>query len=115
MSLVSRSNQYYNINMKYLKKFEGFFGGTHLGSDQVNTDSAVVKNVTGKPEEYANEEIPNTLSIWTDKVVNYCNNRGLNPKQLSRSAISNILDRVGGPALKDIVIPKIYQEIKEMK
>jgi len=101
--------------MKYLNKFEGYFGGTHLGNDQVNNDSAVVKNVTKQPEEYADNKETKTTTIWTDKVVNYCNNRGLNPKELSRSAISNILDTLGAPAFKDMVIPQTYQEIKEME
>jgi hypothetical protein len=52
--------------MKNLKKYENFFGGTHLGSDQVNTDSNVVRNNTYKPDEYSTETINDIETIKID-------------------------------------------------
>ena len=52
--------------MKKLKKYENFFGGTHLGSDQVNTDSRVVRNNTYKPDEYSTETINDIETIKID-------------------------------------------------
>ena len=52
--------------MKNLKKYENFFGGTHLGSDQVNTDSNVVRNNTYKPDEYSTETINDIETIKLD-------------------------------------------------
>jgi hypothetical protein len=52
--------------MKKLKKYENFFGGTHLGSDQVNTDSNVVRNNTYKPDEYSTETINDIETIKID-------------------------------------------------
>jgi hypothetical protein len=52
--------------MKNLKKYENFFGGTHLGSDQVNTDSRVVRNNTYKPDEYSTETINDIETIKID-------------------------------------------------
>jgi regulator of replication initiation timing len=43
--------------MNKLKKYENFFGGTHLGSDQVNTDSTSIRNVTEEPDRYSTEII----------------------------------------------------------
>jgi hypothetical protein len=52
--------------MKNLKKYENFFGGTHLGSDQVNTDSRVVRNNTFEPDEYSTETINDIETIKID-------------------------------------------------
>jgi hypothetical protein len=52
--------------MRSLKKYENFFGGTHLGSDQVNTDSRVVRNNTYKPDEYSTETINDIETIKID-------------------------------------------------
>jgi hypothetical protein len=52
--------------MRNLKKYENFFGGTHLGSDQVNTDSRVVRNNTYKPDEYSTETINDIETIKID-------------------------------------------------
>lgn len=52
--------------MKNLKKYENFFGGTHLGSDQVNTDSNVVRNNTYKPDEYSTETINDVETLKSD-------------------------------------------------
>ncbi len=49
--------------MKNLKKYENFFGGTHLGSDQVNTDSNVVRNNTFEPDEYSDEFIDDVETL----------------------------------------------------
>ena len=55
--------------MRNLKKYENFFGGTHLGSDQVNTDSRVVRNNTYKPDEYSTETINDIETIKIDILI----------------------------------------------
>jgi len=100
--------------MKYIKKFEGYFGGTHLGNDQVNTDSAVIKNVTGEPEEYSSDDEYETTSIWTDRLLNWCKGHGIDYNLLNKQDISNILDELGSQAFKKMLIPKILQEIKDL-
>jgi hypothetical protein len=52
--------------MKKLKKYENFFGGTHLGPDQVNTDSNVVRNNTFEPDEYSDEFIDDVETLKSD-------------------------------------------------
>jgi hypothetical protein len=52
--------------MKKIKTYEGFFGGTHLGSDQVNTDSSVVINNTFEPDEFSNEITDDLESLKID-------------------------------------------------
>ena len=49
--------------MKKLKKYENFFGGTHLGPDQVNTDSAHVRNINQQPDEFSTEIISNISDL----------------------------------------------------
>jgi hypothetical protein len=41
--------------MGNIKSYENFFGGTHLGSDQVNNDSSVVRNNTFEPDKFSSE------------------------------------------------------------
>lgn len=55
--------------MNKLKKYENFFGGTHLGPDQVNTDSAVVRNVTEEPDSYSVEIIDDVAEIKNDIIA----------------------------------------------
>lgn len=54
--------------MRKLKTYEGFINGTHLGSDQVNTDSSIVTNVDVKPDEFEDEFTDNeeeeTIEYW---------------------------------------------------
>lgn len=52
--------------MNKLKTYENFFGGTHLGSDQVNTDSSVVRNNTSTPDEYSDEFINDVETLKND-------------------------------------------------
>lgn len=52
--------------MKKLKTYENFFGGTHLGSDQVNTDSSVVRDNTSTPDEYSAEFINDVETLKND-------------------------------------------------
>lgn len=52
--------------MNKLKTYENFFGGTHLGSDQVNTDSSVVRNNTSTPDEYSAEFINDVETLKND-------------------------------------------------
>ena len=104
--------------MKHLKRFEGFFGGTHLGNDQVNNTSATVRDINFPPDEYNDdpkEEEKNT-TIWTDKVVNWCKNNNVDYKVLSRSGISNILSKMGcSPGIVlDMISNKTWNEIKDI-
>jgi hypothetical protein len=55
--------------MNKLKKYEGFFGGTHLGGDQVNTDSSHVRNVTGEPDNYSDEIIDDVETLKSDIIA----------------------------------------------
>jgi len=52
--------------MNKLKTYENFFGGTHLGSDQVNTDSSVVRDNTSTPDEYSAEFINDVETLKND-------------------------------------------------
>ena len=52
--------------MNKLKTYEDFFGGTHLGSDQVNTDSSVVRDNTSTPDEYSDEFINDVETLKND-------------------------------------------------
>lgn len=52
--------------MEKIKTYENFFGGTHLGSDQVNTDSSVVRNNTFEPDEFSNEVTNDVESLKSD-------------------------------------------------
>jgi len=52
--------------MNKLKTYENFFGGTHLGSDQVNTDSSVVRDNTSTPDEYSDEFINDVETLKND-------------------------------------------------
>ena len=66
--MVSRSDKYIRL-MKNLKKYENFFGGTHLGSDQINTDSSVVRNNTSTPDEYSDDFINEVQNLKSDIVA----------------------------------------------
>ena len=55
--------------MNKIKKYESFFGETHLGSDQVNTDSSVVRNSTFTPDEYSDEIIDDVEVLKSDIIA----------------------------------------------
>jgi hypothetical protein len=55
--------------MRKLKTYENFFGGTHLGSDQVNNDSSVVRNNTFTPDEYSDGIIDDVDTLKNDIVA----------------------------------------------
>lgn len=55
--------------MNKLKTYENFFGGTHLGSDQINTDSSVVRNSTFTPDEYSDEIIDDVEFLKSDIIA----------------------------------------------
>lgn len=52
--------------MEKIKTYENFFGGTHLGSDQVNNDSSVVRDNTFEPDEFSNEVTNDVESLKID-------------------------------------------------
>lgn len=60
MPLVSRSNKYIRL-MKKIKTYESFFGGTHLGSDNINNDSSIVRNVSLPVESFSDDLEEDTI------------------------------------------------------
>jgi hypothetical protein len=72
MSLVSRGNKYTRL-MKKIKTFETFFGGTHLGSDQVNVDSSVIRNNTSTPDHFSLETEDTIIKSQIIDFINDCN------------------------------------------
>ena len=69
--------------MRKIKTYENFFGGTHLGSDQVNTDSAVVRNNTSQPDEFSKEFIDDVETLKND-IMNQLEENDFDSVQLEK-------------------------------
>lgn len=69
--------------MKKLKTYENFFGGTHLGSNQVNTDSSVVRNNTFEPDEFSNE-ITDDVEILKSDIMSLLEENDFDSVQLGK-------------------------------
>lgn len=59
--------------MKKIKTFETFSGGTHLGSDQVNVDSSVIRNNTSTPDHFSLETEDTIIKSQIIDFINDCN------------------------------------------
>jgi hypothetical protein len=103
--------------MKKLKKYESFFGGTKLGNQGANSNTADVKNVTGEPDHYNNDtpEVKKN-TIWTDRVINWCKNQKWEDSEInniSRTSVRFILKKTGCPE-DETVVEKTFREMNQL-
>ena len=70
--------------MNKLKTYEGFFGGTHLGQDQVNTDTSIVRDVTNEPDSYSDENIIGDEETLKTDIISLLNEIDFTPIQLEK-------------------------------
>lgn len=66
--------------MKKLKRYESFLNGTHLGNDQVNTDSAHTRNISLLPDTYSDDEDEDFKEV----IIDIINRKNLTKIQLQK-------------------------------
>jgi hypothetical protein len=75
-----------------IKKFENFFSGINIGSDDPNFNSTVVRNNTNVDNYTSNEEFQSRITQEKENIINQIIESDLNIEDLRK--IKNLLDNL---------------------